>query len=212
MIASSEVSTRPRIIVADDHVMLADAIALILRPVAQVVATAHDGASLVSLTQELRPDLVITDLSMPRLSGLDATREIRRLESPPEVIIVTVHSDRAMQEAVFAAGARGYVLKSSAAVELQVALATVMRGERYSSVLEAPSADRPASRLDMLTSREREVVALVAAGLTAKEIGTQLGISERTVAFHKDQMKQRLGARSTIEVVNLFLSDEKARL
>jgi DNA-binding NarL/FixJ family response regulator len=197
-----------RVIVADDHAMLADAMAMILRSVAQVVATAHDGQTLVARTRELRPDLVITDLSMPLLSGLDATREIRRLEPPPAVIVVTVHGDRAMQEAAFAAGACGYVLKSAAASELQVAVATVMRGERYSSVLDEPDPERATSRLDLLTSREREVLALVAAGLTAKEVGTQLGISERTVSFHKDQMKQRLGARSTIEVVNLFLREK----
>jgi DNA-binding NarL/FixJ family response regulator len=212
MIAPTAERQRPRVIIADDHAMLADGMALILRAVAEVVATAHDGQTLVARTYELRPDVVITDLSMPLLSGLDATRAIRLMDPPPEVIVVTAHSDHEMQEAAFAAGARGYVLKSAAAVELQVALATVMRGERYSSVVEETSADRPASRLDMLTSREREVLALVASGLTAKEVGARLGISERTVSFHKDQMKHRLGARSTIEVVNLYLSEAKPRL
>jgi len=212
MIAPAAERQRPRVIIADDHAMLADGIALILRAVVEVVATAHDGQTLVARTHELRPDLVITDLSMPLLSGLDATRVIRLMDAPPEVIVVTVHSDRAIQEAAFTAGALGYVLKSAAAVELQVALATVMRGERYSSALEETSADHPASRLDMLTSREREVLALVASGLTAKEVGSRLGISERTVSFHKDQMKHRLGARSTLEVVNLYLSHAKSPL
>ena len=126
----------------------------------EVVAEAEDGEHAVALVTEARPDVAVLDLSMPRLSGLDATRQIRRMDSPPEVIVVTVHSDAAMQEAVFAAGALGYVLKSAAATELQAAVATVMRGERYSSVMDEPAVGGPTSRLDVLTSREREVLAL----------------------------------------------------
>lgn len=198
-----------RVVVADDHALLADAMALLLGPMAEVVGTAHDGETLVRLVQEQRPALVLTDLSMPLLSGLDATRLIRQLVPPPEVIIVTVHSDVALRDAAFAAGARGYVVKSAAAADLRAAVAAVMRGERFCSELAALDQPRAESPLQTLTPREREVLALVAEGLTAKEIGARLGISERTVSFHKDQMKHRLGARSTVEMVTYFINAGK---
>jgi DNA-binding NarL/FixJ family response regulator len=142
---------------------------------------------------------------MPDGSGFEATRRIAALESPPPVIVVTVRDDFDAVRAVVEAGARGFVVKSAASDELLAAVRAVMDGRTYVSplVAENPS-PLLASPLDALTSRELEVLLLVAQGLSAKQIASRLGISERTVNFHKDRMKHRLGVKTTIEAVNLL--------
>jgi DNA-binding NarL/FixJ family response regulator len=204
-------SPLPRVLVADDHRLLLDAFVHLVQTVATVVGTATNGEELLALVAQHRPDLVVTDLSMPGISGLETIRRIRAMQHPPEVIVLTAHSDAALVKAAMDAGARGFVVKSSAADDLRAAIRVVNAGGSYrSAIVDLPQEPTPApgDPLELLTDREREVLALVASGMTAREIGQRLGITERTVAFHKDRMKERLGVDSTVELVNMLVRSE----
>ncbi len=193
-------SPRPRLVIADDHRLILDAVGFLIASVASVVGTATDGAELLRVVATTQPDLVVTDLSMPELNGIEATRQLRARPHPPQVIILTIHADPAVARAAFEAGASGFVVKSADARELRLAIETVARGERYIS----PSVSFDAlddTRSDPLTEREREILTLVATGLTAKEICERLEIAERTVNFHKKNLKARLGVGTTAEAV-----------
>lgn len=193
-------TARPRLVIADDHRLILDAFGFLIATVATVVGTATDGAELLRVVETTQPDLVVTDLSMPEMNGIEATRYLRALPHPPRVIVLTIHADPAIARSAFEAGASGFVVKSADARELRLAIETVARGERYLS----PSISHDAleeTRSDPLTEREREILTLVATGLTAKEICERLGIAERTVNFHKKNLKSRLGVATTAEAV-----------
>lgn len=195
--------TRPRLVIADDHRLILDAFEFLVQSVATVVGTASDGLELVACVKATEPDLVVTDLSMPGLNGIEVTRRLRELPRPPRVIVLTIHADSALARSAFAAGATGYVVKSADSAELRRAIETVARGERYLSpgiAVEALDAV-PTDPLTVLTDREREILALVARGQTAKEIADRLGIAARTVKFHKMNLKARLGVGTTAEAV-----------
>ncbi|MEY4609631.1 MAG: Oxygen regulatory protein NreC [Gemmatimonadota bacterium] len=193
----------PRLVIADDHRFILDAMSLLISSVATVVGTATDGDDLIHLVQHTQPDLVMTDLSMPGRNGIEATRFLRTLPNPPRVIVLTVHADPVIARAAFDAGALGFVVKSADAQELRLAIETVMRGQRFCSpsipLNEQEGTD--ASPAAMLTEREREILTMVANGLTAKAICERLGIAERTVNFHKKNLKARLGVATTAEAV-----------
>lgn len=204
-----------RIVVAEDHTLLAEAYSHILQPLGQVVARVHEGDALVEAVLEWKPDLVLTDIAMPGTNGIDAIRRLRELGIELPIVVVTVHDERAILRAAFDAGARGYVLKSAASHELLNAARFVLTGGTYvspafafaSETTDPNNKDHAAwSPLEHLTAREREVLTLVATGATAKVIALHLGISERTVIFHKDRIKQRLGVRSIMEAVNIFVT------
>jgi DNA-binding NarL/FixJ family response regulator len=192
-----------RIVLADDHALLLAAFAHILKPVGEVVATARDGARLVELVKEHRPDLVIADLSMPVLSGVEAVRQIRALPSPPPVIVLTVHAEPGMLHAAFAAGAQGYVLKNSESSELLEAVAAVARGEHF--VTPSIASTLHAEHVPLISERERQVLGRLAGGMSVKAIAMELEIAPRTVVFHKDRLRQRFGARSVPELIALAL-------
>jgi DNA-binding NarL/FixJ family response regulator len=196
-------SPRPRLVIADDHHLILDAFQYLIGGVATVVGSAGDGDELVRVVEATRPDLVVTDLSMGTRNGIEATRIIRTLPHPPRVIILTIHADPAIARAAFDAGASGFVLKNADARELQLAIDTVSRGGRYCSPAVASlEAELPETgTLAALTEREREILTLVANGFTAKDICGRLGIAERTVNFHKKNLKARLGVTSTAEAV-----------
>lgn len=194
---------RPRLVIADDHHLILDAFQYLVGGFATVVGTAADGDELVRVVEATRPDLVVTDLSMGTHNGIEATRLIRTQPHPPRVIILTIHADPAIARAAFDAGASGFVLKNADARELQLAIDTVSRGGRYCSPevarleAELPTTDA----LTILTEREREILTLVANGLTARDICARLGIAERTVNFHKKNLKARLGVTTTAQAV-----------
>jgi DNA-binding NarL/FixJ family response regulator len=208
-----------RIVVAEDHRLLAEAYAHLLRPIGTVVASVADGAALLDAVAAWSPDLVITDLTMPVLSGIEAVRILSKSASPPPVVVVTVSEEGGIVRAAFAAGARGYVLKSAASSELLDAAQRVVAGGTYISprlelletdALEAGSLEGQSS-LARLTRREVEVLKLVAEGCTARSIAAQLGISESTVNFHKERLRNRLGVRSTMQAVTLLHDDQRSR-
>jgi len=207
-------SARARVLLADDHVLLLEAFRRMLEPEVEVVGAVADGAALVEQALALEPDLVVADVSMPRMNGLEAARRLRGELPGTRVVFLTVNEDPQMAAEAFALGASGYLLKSSTATELHEAIRAVLAGRRYLSkrlaegdpdvLPAAASADRP---LEQLTLRERDVLKLLAEGLTMKEIGAQLGIATRTVAFHKYRMMESLGLRTSAELVSFAVEN-----
>jgi len=207
-------SARARVLLADDHVLLLEAFRRMLEPAVEVVGAVADGAALVEQALALEPDLVVADVSMPRMNGLEAARRLRGELPRTRVVFLTVDEDPQMAAEAFALGASGYLLKSSTATELHQAIRAVLAGRRYLSkrlaggdpdaLPAAASADRP---LEQLTLRERDVLKLLAEGLSMKQIGAELGIATRTVAFHKYRMMESLGVRTSAELVSFAVEN-----
>jgi DNA-binding NarL/FixJ family response regulator len=196
---------RPRIIVGDDHALLLDALVVLLAQVGEVVGTARDGESLLALLDKVHPDLVITDLTMPGVSGFDVLRVIRERRATVPVLVLTMHSDIGTLRTAMAAGAAGYLLKSAASAELADAVRTIMAGERYiPPSLREFFESAPKTGLEQLSLRQRAVLEALARGLSSKRIAVELGITERTVAFHREQLRKRLGPLSAVEMVELL--------
>ena len=200
--------SRPRVLIADDHALLLEAFERLLDADYEIVGTATDGRQLVRLALELEPDAIVADMSMPELNGLEAARQVLASQPKTRVVLLTVHEDAALAADSLRAGVAGYVVKRSAAGELQQALRDVLAGRCYLTPLvsggdiEALLFEQTApSPPDRLTPREREVLQLLAEGLSMKEVGARLGITARTVAFHKYQMIGKLGLRTTADLV-----------
>jgi DNA-binding NarL/FixJ family response regulator len=195
-------------LLADDHRLLREAFARLLQPDCEVVGAVADGRALLAAAAELRPDLVVLDVSMPLLNGLEAARELRRLMPEVKVIFLTVSEDPGLAAEAFRAGASGYLLKNSAAAELFQAIREVSEGRSYVTPLatrglveslrqEPEAAKRPAE----LSPRQREVLRLLAEGHTMKDVARLLNISARTVAFHKYRMMEEFGIKTSAELV-----------
>jgi DNA-binding NarL/FixJ family response regulator len=199
------VGGRLRLLIADDHALLLEALALLLQPAGEVVGAATDGRQLLALVEQLAPDLVITDLSMPGLSGFEVLRAIGERPKAPPVLVLTVHTDVGTARAALAAGAAGYVVKSAASTELLAAIAAVRRGDRYvPPAMREALARPPRSAVEQLSARQRAVLEGMAAGRSDKQIAALLGISKRTVTFHKEQLRSRLGVHTPVEMVELL--------
>ncbi len=201
-------SARATILLADDHVLLLEAFRRMLEPAFEVVGTAADGAALVEEALRLEPDVVVADVSMPRMNGLEAARRLRGELPRTRVVFLTVNEDPQMAAEAFALGASGYVLKSSTALELDHAIRSALAGRRYLSTrlaggdpLSLPAPAARSNPLERLTLRERDVLKLLAEGLSMKQVGAELGIAARTVAFHKYRMMETLGLRTSAELV-----------
>jgi two-component system, NarL family, nitrate/nitrite response regulator NarL len=198
---------RIRIVLADDHALLVEALTVILEPIGIVVATASDGPGLVEAVKAHQPDLVITDLSMPGGSGFAALREIRALDAPPPVIVLTVHDDHGTHQAALQAGAAGYVVKSVASTELLAAVNTVMRKgavRRSPGLADSSDSGDALPHEGLITPRQYAVLQGLAEGLTSREIAERLGIKERTVVFHRERLRSRLGVRTPQEMLALL--------
>jgi len=199
--------SRPRVLLADDHVMLLDAFEKLLAPEYDVVGCVSDGHALVAAAEKLQPDVVVLDVSMPLLNGLDAGREIKRLLPRIKLVFVTMNEDVDVAAAAWRIGASGYLLKRSAASELQLAIREAVNGRSYltplvtdgviGSLLRA-AAPNPAKEL---TPRQREVLQLLAEGHSMKQVAGVLNVTPRTVAFHKYRMMQQLHITSTAELI-----------
>lgn len=198
---------KPRVILADDHAILVEGLRAILEPEVELVGTAQDGRALLTAVAELQPDIVIADISMPQLNGIDAAVELKKEHPDLKVIILTQHTNVKFAEAAFRAGVSGYVVKSCAATELLDAIREVQLGHAYVTPLVAKDVlsfliERvPAgSRADELTPRQREVLQLVAEGNTNKSIAETLNISVKTVESHRHSLMQELDLHSTAEL------------
>ncbi|MGK0484498.1 MAG: DNA-binding NarL/FixJ family response regulator [Myxococcota bacterium] len=190
------------IVVADDHKIVREGLVKLLEGRADfsVIGEAADGEEAVKMVLEKKPDIVIMDIWMPRLSGIDATRRIVKRGSPTKVLVLSMHESRTYVEEVLRAGASGYIVKNSASSDLLQAIDAVQGGASYLSpaitqqVVDAIArpGDSSPSGVAMLTDREREVLQLIAEGLSSKEIAGMLGVSLKTIDSHRSNLMQKL--------------------
>jgi DNA-binding NarL/FixJ family response regulator len=196
---------RSTILLADDHPVVAEGLAALLRDEFTLVGTVADGGGLLEAARRLKPDVIVTDITMPGLTGLDALRRIRAEGLTVKVVFLTVHADVRLAAEALRAGATGFVLKEAAGKELIAAIHEVLRGRTYLTPRLAPDVlpllARPGIFGDRLTSRQSEVLRLIASGRTMREIAVALGLSSRTVEGHKYQMMQALGVGTTAELI-----------
>jgi DNA-binding NarL/FixJ family response regulator len=197
---------RARILLADDHTLMLEGIRTALEPHHEIVGAVTDGRALVDAAVGLKPDLIVLDITMPLLNGIDAAIQIRKRLPGVKLLFVTMHANPAYLEAALNAGGNGYVLKSAPRTELLDAVERVLKGEIYVTAslsgenLERFHAPQVAARALHLSAREREILQLIAEGRAAKEIGAVLDISTRTVEFHRQNIKRKLGLRTTAEL------------
>jgi DNA-binding NarL/FixJ family response regulator len=203
---------RPRVLLAEDHTLVREGMRQLLAEEFEVVDAVEDGRALLLAAERLRPDVIILDISMPKLNGLDAARQLVRLCPASRLLFVTIHADPAYVQAAFEAGGHGYVVKSEAAAQVVAAVRTVMAGQRYLAPTTASDPRTPppvaggAALHDGLTARQREILQLVAEGRTAREIGTILTISRKTVEFHKSSIMRLLDLRTTADLTRYALA------
>jgi DNA-binding NarL/FixJ family response regulator len=200
---------KPRLLLVDDHELFLDGLRKLLEADFDLVGAVGDGRAAVAAFERLTPDLVLLDIGLPLLNGIEAARQVKRISPAAIILFVTMQTDRIYVEEAFHAGGAGYVLKQAAARELVEAIHRVLAGNFYISPLIAKkvgdiSLDAAAKASDhfggQLTPRQREVLQLVAEGKSMKEIATILEISVRTVEFHKNGIMQELGFRTTAEL------------
>jgi DNA-binding NarL/FixJ family response regulator len=198
---------RPRVLLADDHALLLGAFEKLLAPECDVVGQACDGRALVATASKLKPDVVVLDIGMPVLNGLEAGRQIKQTLREVRLVFLTMNEDPDLAAEAFRAGASAYLLKRSAASELMVAIREVMQGRSYVTPLVTAglvesllNADEPRASQE-LTARQREVLQLLAEGRSMKEVAAVLNLTARTVAFHKYRMMEQLKLKSTAELI-----------
>jgi DNA-binding NarL/FixJ family response regulator len=205
-----------RILLADDHVMVSEALCGILEKDYEIAGTAKDGRELVERAHQLKPDVIVLDISMPELNGIEACRQLQASGSTAKVVFVTQQLGFEYVRAAFDAGATAYVAKQSASSELREAVRLALLGRYYLTPLVTPGrGNEPAPRVQRsnpaemfgarLTSRQREVLQLVAEGKTTKEIASSLNISAKTVEFHRSSVMDQLGLRTTAELTRYAL-------
>jgi DNA-binding NarL/FixJ family response regulator len=201
---------RTRILLADDHTVLIDALVNFLANQFEIVGIARDGRSLIAMAKQDRPDVIVTDISMPDLNGIDAARILRKEVSFSKLLFLSMHSDLPLVEEAFRAGALGYVLKVCSADELVKAIHCVAKGSTYItpllagdliSTLLTTGPQQTSGETTTLTLRQREVLQLLAEGKTMKEVASQLGISTRTTESHKYEIMRQLGIQTTAELI-----------
>lgn len=199
-----------RVAIADDHHLVREGIRALLERAAdiEVIGEANDGIEAVELAQALVPDVLVMDVTMPRRNGIEATEAIRAADLTTEVVMLSMHTEPALVRRSMQAGAKGYVLKGSVTEELLLAVRAADRGATYlspvasASILETPaSSNEPLASRDKLTPRELEVLQLIGEGLTNRAIGSQLGISVKTVERHRTRLMAKLDAHSIVELM-----------
>jgi DNA-binding NarL/FixJ family response regulator len=205
----------PRVLLADDHLMVAEALKSLLSAEFDLVGVVEDGRRLVEAARTLRPDVIVADITMPHLNGIDAMVRLREEGNHVPVVFLTMHRDVTFARRAMEAGASGFVLKHSAPAELITALRAALDGKTYltpqlagevlDAMREGPA--RAPDPVSALTPRQREVLQLLAEGRSAKEIAAALSISTRTVEFHKYQMMETLGLHTNAELVHFAIKN-----
>lgn len=208
------IAKRPRVLIADDHRLVAEACANILNSEFDVVGIFSDGQALLGGLAELKPDVVVLDVGMPLMNGLDAGRRIKQMARAIRLVYLTMNPDLGIAAEAFRNGASGYMLKTSSVTELATAVREVLKGNRYVSPLltkdpESLFLNVRTSHMgqEKLTDRQREVLQLLAEGRSMKEIAYVLNVTPRTVAFHKYSMMERLRMRSNADLVQYALRE-----
>jgi DNA-binding NarL/FixJ family response regulator len=202
--SSARRTARPRILIADGEALVLEAFRALLDPEFEIVATVTNGQKLLTQCSRLKPDVVLLDVAMPVLSGLEAGRRLAALMPSVKLIFVTTNTEPRVVAEALRIGAAGYVLRSSAAGELRRAIRQAARGRSYISALLADvvGSFREFTRtLPTLTSRQREVLELLAEGQSMKEVASALNVTPRTVAFHKYKMMEQLHVKTNAELV-----------
>jgi DNA-binding NarL/FixJ family response regulator len=206
----------PRVILADDHVILLEAFRTLLEPRCQVVATVGDGRALLKETQTLKPDVIVVDMSMPLLDGLEAARQLRAKMPAVKFIFLTMNEDPDLAAEAMRSGASGYLLKSSASSELFRAIQDALKGKTYVTPRIARGMQdsfirhaRGRTPQKTLTPRQREVIQLLAKGKSMKEAADILNLTPRTVAFHKYQAMEILRLKTSADLIQYAI---KSRL
>src|SRR5580658_5995740 len=193
----AERKKRPAVAIADDHMLMAEGLAKLVEDDFEVVAKVDSGRELLRVAAQRPPDLALIDVSMPELTGVETTRELLEIAPSCKVILISMHSQAEMVREAFRAGASGYVLKRSAASELLTAMWEVTKGNAFvSSSIAKEALSSLLAPAPRLTSRQREVLRLVAEGQSAKEIAVHLGIAVKTAQFHKTSIMTKLGIRT----------------
>ena len=200
---------KPRVLLADDHRIVLEGLRNLLENQFEVVGSVEDGRALVDQAATLHPDVIVTDISMPQLSGIEAARQIRKTNKNIKIVFLTMHPDAAYAASAFEAGASGFVLKQSASSELITAIHEVIRGRTYVTPLIAGdliqayqgggSPEEDASK--KISPRQREILQLLVQGKSSKEIASILDISARTVEFHKYRMMEQLNIKTSAELI-----------
>jgi DNA-binding NarL/FixJ family response regulator len=201
---------RPRILLADDHRMLAEGLRSLLEEEFELVGIVEDGRALLVAADELHPDVIVVDITMPQLNGLDALPALRKNHPRTKVVFLTQHQEAGYARRALEAGASGFVVKHAAPAELVMAIRAALAGETFitpalaGEVLRSirRSPDKVEDATAVLTPRQREVLQLLAEGNSAKEVAASLDISPRTVEFHKYQMMETLEIRTSAELVH----------
>jgi len=202
---------KTRILICDDHTLFVEGIKAMLRNESslEIVGEARDGRQAVELVKELKPDLLLMDVSMPDMNGFDATQRVHELDPNIKVLILTMHDEEELVARCLEAGAAGYIIKDAPASQLLYAIEMVKKGERYLSpvVLKqvvagyVKNSNVPQTSYDRLSPREREVLKLLAEGLSVKEIATRLNLSVKTVDVHKTNLMKKIDVHDRTELI-----------
>jgi DNA-binding NarL/FixJ family response regulator len=198
-----------RVLLADDHKIILEGLRGLLEGQFSVVGTVEDGRELLAKAEQLRPDVIVVDITMPFVNGIDAVEQLKKSGCQAKVVFLTMHPDALYARRAFDAGGSGYVLKHSAPQELVTAIREAVQGRMYvtpmvaEGLMQSYKADRPGEKGNAasLTSRQKEVLRMLAEGKSAKEIATALQISKRTVEFHKYHTMEILGISNTAELI-----------
>lgn len=204
--------TKPRVLVADDHRMVAEGLKSLLSEEFELIDIVEDGRALVKAARELRPDVIVADISMPQLNGIDALVQLKRDNPNVRVVFLTMHRDAAYARRALEAGAHGFVLKHAASAELVLALRAALQGRTFitpdlaAELLQmgkqGPRAQDP---IAAMTPRQREILQLLAEGKSAKQIASALGLSARTVEDHKYRLMEALHIENSAELVHFAI-------
>jgi DNA-binding NarL/FixJ family response regulator len=205
-------TAKTRVLVADDHSLVAAGLRSMLEPTYDVIGVVENGRALVQAARQLEPDVILLDISMPELNGIEAARQLRKCLPSARLIFVTMHTDATVVAEALRAGCSGYVVKRSAPRELITAIEEVVQGRTYLTPYvtkdlmdEALAAHRPFDSFGRLSPRQREVLQLLAEGRSNKEIAATLGISQKTVEYHRAGIVRELGLSTTADLVKYAL-------
>ncbi len=206
---------RPRVVLADDHAIITEGLRNLLEPECEVVSTVGDGQALLKAARLLRPDIIVADVTMPLLNGIDATRQLLRELPKAYVIVLTMHVDRVYVAEAFDAGAVGFVVKHAASAELWQAINVVLAGGAYISPLvggQGATSDKGRLQLlsqtlaeQRLSSRQRQVLQLIAEGQSIKQVASRLKLTPKTVEFHKYRIMKTFGLQSSAQLIQFAL-------
>jgi DNA-binding NarL/FixJ family response regulator len=202
--------TKPRVLLADDHRMVAEGLKGLLGEEFELVGIVEDGRAMVAEARKLRPDVIVADISMPLLNGIDALALLKRDDPDVRVVFLTMHRDAAYARRALEAGASGFVLKHSAPAELVLAVRAALQGRTFitpdlAADVFRTAKDKVPDPLAALTPRQREILQLLAEGNSAKKIAVALGLSPRTVEFHKYTVMDTLGMENSAELIRFAI-------